>query len=254
MSPLPQRLFLLHGMKRSGNHALVNWLVPQLQCAFFNNMIPLGPILRGKPMPPTISFPQWRHGQDAGRGTPPSTLVSLEDHDLNLQPFSGIDIPLQRILVLRNPRDLFASRVRKAFRVAMPAYPRVDDQIMRRAITLWQQHARCYLHGDASFPGRIAILFDTWFRDAGYRASVSAALGVAFDDSGFGKVSEEGGGSSFDGTRFDGNPAEMALGNRVAALDVLELALLDRVLDSPGMRKLDVAISASLPGHQIVLE
>jgi hypothetical protein len=241
-------------MKRSGNHAIVNWLLPQLHCQVFNNAIPLGPLLRGAPMPAARPFAAWRSEQEQRLGAPVSrAMVTLEDHDLRLAPFYGADLPMRRLLVLRNPRDLFSSRIRKAFRVEMPAYPRADGVVLRRAIDLWKQHARCYLGDAAPFPDRTAILFDAWFQDAGYRAAVSAALGVAFDDSGFGKVTAEGGGSSFDGTRFDGNARLMDVDNRVAALDSCERSLLDTILDEPGMRDLDDAICSADPAAQITL-
>jgi hypothetical protein len=255
MSATPQpQVFLLHGMKRSGNHAIVNWLLPQLNCQVFNNASPLGPLLRGAPMPTARPFDAWRIEQEERRRAPVSrAMVTLEDHDLRLAPFSCADVPLRRLLVLRNPRDLFSSRIRKASRVEMPAYPRVDGAVLRRAIELWKQHARCYLGDAAPYPGRTAILFDAWFQDARYRAAISDALGVAFDDTGFGKVTAEGGGSSFDGTRFDGNARLMDVGNRVAALDAGERSLLDTVLDAPGMRDLDDAIRAADPVAQITL-
>lgn len=241
-------------MKRSGNHAIVNWLKPQLRCPVFNNLIPLGPLLRGNPMPDPRPFAAWRNGQERDLGSSfSSALVTLEDHDLQLAPFLDVDIPLQRLLVLRNPRDLFASRIRKAFRVDMPAYPRGEGAVLQRAIGLWKQHAQCYLGDSSIYPDRIAILFDAWFLDAGYRAAVSDALGVAFDDSGFGKVTPEGGGSSFDGTRFDGNAQLMDLDNRVAALDSTERELLDLVLDAPGVGDLDRAIAATDPRRRITL-
>ena len=40
-------LTLLHGMKRSGNHALVNWLQPMLGAAFHNNAMPVTDHLGG---------------------------------------------------------------------------------------------------------------------------------------------------------------------------------------------------------------
>lgn len=251
---LPSRLFLLHGMKRSGNHAIINWLAPQLRCPVFNNFIAVGPLLRGGTMPGPKSFTAWRDEQERSLGKPlPRALVTLEDHGLELAPFSDVDVPVQRLLLLRNPRDLFASRIRKAFSVDMPAYPRAHGAVLQRAIRLWKQHARCYLDDASTYPGRVAILFDAWFLDAGYRAAISDALGIAFDDSGFGKVGPEGGGSSFDGTRFDGNAQLMDVHNRVAALDPTERELLDLVLDAPGIRELDDAISKSDPYATITL-
>jgi hypothetical protein len=240
------RLWLLHGLKRSGNHALVHWLRPQLRATFFNNLIPLGELLRGKPMPAPRPYRDWVAAQ-----SPPPTdgrvLASLEDHDLATTPFASVDVPATRLLLLRAPDQLFASRIRKAFRVEMPAYPRVDGPVLRRAVALWKQHARCYLGDDAAYPGRVAILFDRWFVDRAYREAIAAALGVPFDDAGFGRVGGEGGGSSFDGTAFDGRAQEMAVGERVAALEPHERALHDALFADEELRALQDAVRTADP-------
>lgn len=244
MSALPP-LMLLHGMKRSGNHALVNWLQPMLRAAFHNNAIPLGPLLRGRPMPARRPYREWLAAQ---AGPPPQrVLVSLEDHPLDTSPFTSVDAPLTRVLLVRMPDQLFASRIRKASLVDMPAYPRVDGPVLRRAVEVWKQHARCLLGDVAPYPDRVAVLFDRWFVDAGYRAAIATALGVGFDDRGFGRVGPEGGGSSFDGTRLDGQPERMAVTDRVGALAADERALLDAVLGDDEMRALQRGLEAADP-------
>lgn len=247
------RVYVLHGMKRSGNHALVNWLLPQLGCAFVNNAIPLGPILRGAAFPEPQPFDVWRarHAPDAGD----RLLVSLEDHRLDMLPFRADGVDLRWIVLVRRPEQLFASRVRKAFRVEMPAYPRANDAVMRRAVDIWKQHARCFLGEDhAACPGRIAVAFDAWVADRGYRLAISRALELRFDDAGFGIVSGEGGGSSFDGKAFDGRGHEMNLRDRVSQLEPHERALLDEVLEDDELRRLAVAVRDADPGSRIVLD
>src|SRR5688500_1596779 len=223
--PHPTRIDLFHGMKRSGNHAVIEWLLPQMRCAFVNNAIPLGPILRGKPFPAPTAFAAWypRQKIESEAQSQRGLLVSLEDHDLGVSPFHREGLDLRHILLVRQPQHLFSSRLRKAWRVDMPAYTRsYEDAVMQRAIGIWKQHARCYLREEDVFPGRIAILFDAWVSDPGYRASVSSALGVEFDDAGFGRVAGVGGGSSFDGTRYHGRGHEMKVLDRVSQLDSRE--------------------------------
>lgn len=248
-------LSLVHGMKRSGNHAIINWLSPQLDCVHFNNLIPLGPILRGRPMPIPEPFAAWRHLQEQRIGMPLCRLlVSLEDHDLRTAPFTDVDVSMNRLLILRNPRQLFASRLRKAFRVDMPAYPRSAGPILQRAVMLWKQHARCYLGEHTHFPGRIAISFDTWFADIDYRRAISAVLGAAFDDVGFGKVSAEGGGSSFDGTGFHGRAHLMSVGDRDAALEPHERKLLDGLFRDDELCALERQFVVADPYRQLVCQ
>lgn len=242
------RLYLLHGMKRSGNHAVINWLLPQTGCTHFNNFIPIGKVLRGSPIPAATDLDIWRDKQAVRTGERPDhLLVSLEDHDLRTQPFRNIRIPITRLLVLRDPRQLFSSRIRKASKVEMPAYPRTNNAVMQRAIRLWKQHASCYLGELDCYPERVAILFDAWFSDPAYRAAISRTLGVPFSDEGFNTVGAEGGGSSFDGIGFDGRPHLMAVTDRVSALDQAERDLLDELFADNELEELCNRVLQSAP-------
>lgn len=247
----PARLpvvYVLHGMKRSGNHALVNWLLPQLRCAFINNAIPIGPILRGGMFPERVPFEAWRSRFAPGSGEMDTFLVSLEDHALEVLPFLTDGIELRRLLIVRRPDQLFSSRIRKAFRVAMPAYPSRNDAVMQRAAATWKQHARCFLGEETqAYPGRTAVSFDAWVASPDYRAAISGSLGVRFDDSGFGRVSDEGGGSSFDGGTFDGHGHEMDLANRVSQLEPHERAVLDEVFADARLQRLSDAVRMAEP-------
>lgn len=244
-------------MKRSGNHAVIEWLLPQAGCAFVNNAIPLGPILRGRPFPAQVEFDAWLAAQEieAGTHSQRGLLVSLEDHELRVSPFTCEGLDLRRILLVRQPENLFSSRLRKAWRVDMPAYARCyEDEVMQRAIAVWKQHARCYLGETAAFPGRIAILFDAWVSDPCYRAAVSSALGIGFDDSGFGRVADVGGGSSFDGTTYHGRGHEMKVLDRVSQLEPRERRVLDRIFAEPESRRLSEAMRLADPLRQLKLE
>jgi hypothetical protein len=241
-------LYLLHGMKRSGNHAITQWLLPQLDCAYFNNLIPLGNLLRGRPLPPSRPLPRWRQAQESARGARlPRLLVSLEDHPLGLMPFHDLDVPLHRLLVVRNARQVFSSRIRKAFQVEMPAYPRGNDAVMQRAVGLWKQHARCFLGDTGDYPGRVAILFDAWFADAGYRAAICTALGTRADDRALQQVSGHGGGSSFDGVDYDGRGHQMAVTDRVSQLQAHERELLAELFQDQELAALADAVEAADP-------
>lgn len=249
-------VYLFHGMKRSGNHAVIEWLLPQLSCAFVNNAIPLGPILRGRPFPAPIMFSSWLAKQEiaAEAQSQRGLLVSLEDHDLNVSPFGCEGLHLQRILLVRQPGSLFSSRLRKAWQVDMPAYTRsYENTVMQRAIGIWKQHARCYLGEDDVFPGRVAILFDAWVSDPHYRAAVSSALGVGFRDIGFGRVADIGGGSSFDGTSYHGRGHEMNVLDRVSQLESREREVLDRIFEEPESSRLREAMRLADPLQQLNL-
>jgi hypothetical protein len=243
------RLYLLHGMKRSGNHALVNWLQPQIGFRFFNNIIPIAPILRGEAkLPRPIDFRQWVVAAGVAQR---HLLASLEDHDLRLSPFLNVDLPCQRLLIVRHPDNLFSSRIHKAFSVENPAYPRETGPLMQRVLSLWKQHVRAYLNSTDEYAGRVAIYFDAWFENVEYRQAISARLGVDFDDSGLSRVSGLGGGSSFDGTQWHGNTSKMAVNKRLDLLDERERTLLEELYRDPEMQDLRDALAGSDPFQRL---
>ena len=135
-------LLLQYGMKRSGNHAISAWLVCKMTCEFVNNLVPIGPILQNNlPYPESQHFQLWKAQYNSTK----IIYVTLEDIELDYEPFHRVDSRSQKILVLRHPDNVFSSRIRKAFNVNMSAYPRNNSAIMQRSVGIWKQHARCYL-------------------------------------------------------------------------------------------------------------
>ena len=58
------------------------------------------------------------------------------------------------------------------------------------------------------------ILYDKWCIDADYRREICYNLNLKYTNCGFRDVSDNGGGSSFDGTEFHGRAQEMKTGER----------------------------------------
>lgn len=246
--------YLLHGMKRSGNHALVCWLLPQIDALFVNNAIPLGPILRGLAvMPDPVPFDVWC----AERGRPKECgerdfVVSLEDHALSVTPFLERGVRLRRLLILRRAEQMFSSRLRHAAHVDMRVFPRRNDNVMQRVVSVWKQHARCFLGmEDDVYPGRIAISFEAWVTDGNYRRALCDAMEIEFDDRAFGKVGRQGGGSSFDGMSFDGKGHLMNVLDRVSQLVPGEREVLDEILQDSELQDLSDLVQKADPYRQI---
>lgn len=246
MSPTPP-LILLHGLKRSGNHALVNWLRPQANLLFFNNIIPIGPILRGETtMPEPVPYPIWlkrrlsfRRRLLLGIRSRP-VLASLEDHPLTLRPFLDPPPGTHHLLLLRDPANLFASRIRKSVRFAHPhpAYPGEFNQDMQRAVDLWIAYAREFVGETSMLENKTCVYFNRWYAEPDYRRGISDALGVKFSDSGYARVSQTGGGSSFDSTTYDQNNQAMRVLDRHAQLSDEERPLHEQILADPELQQL----------------
>ncbi|QDH70995.1 hypothetical protein [Marilutibacter alkalisoli] len=248
--PSTPSVFLLHGMKRSGNHALVRWLLPQIDGTFVNNAIPIGPILRGvETMPDPAPFIAWQASRPELRKEKPGgkLLVGLEDLELSVSPWQVEGVRMHRLLILRRPEQMFSSRVRHASRVEMVAFPKDNNHVMQRVSTVWKQHARCFLGLEDTYPGRVAISFEAWVTCRDYRHAISEALGLVFDDSAFGKVGLQGGGSSFDGMAYEGRGHEMNVLDRVSQLKAPERAVLDEIFLDTELRELSEAVHQADP-------
>ncbi len=244
-----QGVFFLHHMKRSGGHAIINWLLDNFPGAgFVNNDLPIQPILSARRSLPT-SLPlfadwlEWKRQRDqlAGNTIDPSPLlVSLEDHQLWVRPFTHPEA--RRIVIVRDPRNLFASRIRRASDSNLLAFRRDHPQMRARAIRIWQEHARAALSGVDRGQPVTAIYYDAWLIGDGYRMSVAAQLGIADPLPPSGRVASEGRGSSFGQMQI--NPAHLL--NRANFLNDAEKAALVGIMAEPETAELADQIASEI--------
>ncbi|NJM97764.1 MAG: hypothetical protein HC800_11935 [Phormidesmis sp. RL_2_1] len=111
------------------------------------------------------------------------------------------------VLILRDPFNLFASRLKQGF---------IATKAKRMSmVAMWLQYAKEFV-GESNYLTNhlVCISYNRWFVDASYRAQLAEHLGLTFSDLGREKVCGMGGGSSFDGTDFSGRAAEMNVLNR----------------------------------------
>ena len=114
-------------MKRSGNHAVINWIKAQGTFLFFNNVVPIRPILLGKkPIPPPENFDAWTKDKVYASRIPLhgafkriayaryGLITNVEDHDLKLKIFRNIKNRGINILIVRSPSNFFSSRIRRS--------------------------------------------------------------------------------------------------------------------------------------------
>ncbi|NET30799.1 MAG: hypothetical protein F6K19_02185 [Cyanothece sp. SIO1E1] len=264
-----KRVIIIYGMKRSGNHAIINWLKAHDYFFFFNNVIPIDPILRGeKIIPSPEDFNLWLQ-----RRLPQnifgncnfkkiekfayflnlkkfalrkhSLIVSLEDHELWVRPFLKADHDVINILILRDPRNMFSSRIRKASLINNLAYPNHSGPLMDRVLELWKIYAREYLGLTNYLENKLCIYFNSWFSDQNYRQSISQNLNIEFNDSGFSQVSRTGLGSSFDGVQYSGESQNMRVLTREKFLNDSERQLLEAVLADDELQNLTDRITAT---------
>lgn len=210
------------GMSRSGNHAIINWVLSQApgRTCYLNCVEPkTNPFRSARPAQGqscranfpfdlrmeregTLSRKDWLvyNYEDCFLG-----LVSSPEYERRRDEYVGTSARRTDALVLRDPFNLFASR-KRGIHSPVP---------VRTAARIWKQHARAVLGSGAGLgPDSVCILYNRWVCDRSYRAAVAASLGVPFTDAGFNRVARCGGGSSFDGMRFDGKAERMDVFHR----------------------------------------
>ncbi|KKI98258.1 hypothetical protein PROH_20315 [Prochlorothrix hollandica PCC 9006 = CALU 1027] len=221
-----QREIRLVGMRRTGNHALSQWLQAQMEgtVLYCNNLEVLESPYRHKYEVLRDHFSQHRqvmerfHQESLGHFSPKDWLLySYEDHDLGrvVHPYFEVkhDLYLGRsqtrhdVLVLRDPFNLFASRLKSQMQpVRNPRRTMVD---------LWLAYAREFV-GETRYlrHNPRCISYNQWVQDRDYRQGIAQGLGLVFSDRGLQQVSGCGNGSSFDGQGFQGNAQAMAVFDR----------------------------------------
>jgi hypothetical protein len=206
------------GMSRSGNHAIINWILAQwpgrtcwLNCAEAGtNPFATARPLHGDDRVHRATFLVDLAAERSGKHAPKDLLLHSYE-DTFLKPLASTDErrealtgPAQRrldILILRDPYNLFASRMAGHMGWVSP----------RVAVRIWSQHAREFCAPRHLRHDLIAVSYNDWATSREYRRSISDQLGVEFDDTSSRRVPATGGGSSFDGTAHDGAAHRMAV-------------------------------------------
>jgi hypothetical protein len=242
-------VFLIHHMKRSGGHAVVNWLMENASgAAFVNNEIPIEDILQGRRSMSdgSLSYESWlqnkRHLPRFSETVNASStlIVSLEDHELRVKPFNHLDT--QTIIILRQPENLFASRIKKAAVTSLKAYDLTDPQFLNRAIRIWKEHARAALGiNEHSMPIK-TILYDAWLTGKAYRATLARDFDFSAPSDPIRRVASAGGGSSFGQT--EAQPGDLL--RRSDFLDDAERTVLKSIMADPEMADLADRINSHL--------
>lgn len=196
------------GMRRSGNHAIINWVLKQASGAtmHLNNIkVPGDP---------------WETcDNDPVRPDGPLDLLLYSYEDVRPKRVAQCSAPRKRagwfgtaqrhctIIILRNPANMFASRLRSGFTTAPLRYFDQAD--------LWMLYAREFL-GITRYLGEdiIPVSFDRWSEDREYRRGIAENLGIPFTDAGFDEVTAFGGGSSFEGTSLNKQASAMNVRQR----------------------------------------
>ncbi len=205
------------GLRRSGNHAIINWIRNQHtgKACHLNNIRPDKSPYRNL----YFHYQTEKLKQESiGNFSPKDCLMySYEDYPLEAiataewekkhDLYVGKSRKKYDVLIIRDPLNLLASRLKRKFMDT-----KANDWSV---VDLWIAYAKEYL-GETNYlsNNKICINYNHWFSDAKYRQSLASQLDCKFSDYGFDQVKSEGGGSSFDGRKFNGSATQMNVLNR----------------------------------------
>lgn len=226
--------FRIVGISRSGNHAIINWIIRQLEGSYcflncaepkHNPYLTARPLsLEGKVYETNIGGFDLREEQEKNFSQKDYLLYNYEDcflGSLNKKAqkeerteWVGGSKNKRDILILRDPFNLFASRIKAGLIRGHYTHHGAKPISILTLKRLYKQHAREFLGKKNNLKNKVTIQFNSWVTNKEYRREITDRLGLHFTDEGLRDVSAVAGGSSFDGIRLTGKAEKMNLNSR----------------------------------------
>ncbi len=212
-----QKEIRIVGLRRSGNHAIINWIRKQAtgKVRHLNNI----PAQKNPYRVLYQHYPKERLQLDAiGKFLKLDCLLySYEDYALSQitdwrfekkhELYFGRSSVRYDVIILRDPFNLIASRLKQGYlKVKAPE---------QTIINLWLEYAKEFL-GETQYlkNNKLCINYNRWFIDYKYRQQLATKLKLEFTDTGINEVKPQGGGSSFEGLKLNGKANEMKVLDR----------------------------------------
>jgi hypothetical protein len=220
------KLILMVGLKRSGLHAVANWLVGLSHPAVLINNSPLKRLGFSSPMSRTLTTSPLPVRLYAGHpalcidddgqekltvlsGSEKLMIVLFQSQSLqHLAQHTMIEgvhaRKTQVLLQLRDPFNWSASYRAKS--------REAEDDL--HWPPLWREYASEFTGKTKYFPAARHLNYNRWLQDRSYRESIAQSLSLPFNDNHRNVVTDHAGGSSFEATLFQRRGSEMRLTER----------------------------------------
>lgn len=254
---MEQVVFRAFGVRRAGNHAIIDWIINNARTDDFLHLNNCAPGRKpqdsfielnrgGRIQYANVRFEQETLDMANSHDEAAFLLISYEDRDtlaaLNKSAAYSVgfdDRVRMNIVIYREFLNWFASYyklIAKNLRTEDPAIRRSEQTLT--GVRHWLHVTQVATHPNL---GRrapaVAICYDDWRRDEALRLRLLEDMGLPGRDAALPAVSTFGGGSSFDGLAQGRQAAELATDRRWEAMRddayfrrLLELALCDPVL------------------------
>ncbi|MEM0981463.1 MAG: hypothetical protein AAGH78_14450 [Cyanobacteria bacterium P01_H01_bin.58] len=261
------------GLRRSGNHAVQNWVIRQNNSSFVHlndcklygktknpyenfskvTISGINPLIYHQGLLKYRRYLQYLLNPEVeylyGRNRPELNRGNLRNYHSKSLLLHGYEhYSLDQVIGdwFETQRDGFVGKSQQRFDVVILRDPfnvfaslihRGEDMDKVDSISRkWVEHAREYLGLTNHFKNRVCISYNQWFTDKGYRQQIAKSLDLNFSDAGINTVVNVGHGSSFDGTTYDGIARAMPV--LVRYKKYLEHPAMQRVLAHEELRDL----------------
>ncbi|MCC5931178.1 MAG: hypothetical protein JJU28_18160 [Cyclobacteriaceae bacterium] len=191
-----KKLIIFTGLKRSGNHAIINWIIGQEPGVIgFYNDLPIEKSMFKGQMESHFSIVKTKF--------PASVICSYEDK-LPKDVFSNKNInhikktfghfqSIIKIILIRDPFNYFSSRMHHHNNIKLFSD---NPETLLDNINKWKIYARTIIM-DKNIHNYLFINYNDWVLNLQYRKKISTLIGVKFNDIRFLEQSKYGKGSSF---------------------------------------------------------
>jgi hypothetical protein len=190
-------LYIFFGMKRCGQHAVINWICKQHggSILFKNNCNLLGHG-RGE-------LTIYKGGEEYGAWGFEDASVDLIRKALRSNRFKGA----KPVMIVRDPFNWVASSLHRTKLYKSPIERSVATYLPER-IQIYKEYF------NNPIEGMLVVNFNKWFIDRFYRENLCKQLNITFTDEGKNEVPKRGSGSSFDKRKFNGKAEQMKVLDR----------------------------------------
>lgn len=191
-----KKAYVIFAMKRSGHHAIVHWIGYNQPCAMHFNDYKI----HGKDFIPAHITKPVIFGNP--KNEPDIHIYNMEDFNpvllpkLRKLPVWGDYDEVQYIMVLRDPFNWIASCLKCGGGMA---------KRLKRRIELYKAQANLFKTENDI----LCVNYNKWVKSEIYRIGLAKYLDLPTCDEGVEKLSERGGGSSFDKKKFKNNASKM---------------------------------------------
>lgn len=266
------------GLKRSGNHAIINWLFYQIPgvAIFLNNCYPAGQKLnlyQGKGQIVGKGINYWDFKRKIFFEKNPfanQTTVSYSKEDRRLNHKKLRELPKNALIIsfenrninqisalldkkhnelVGNSNEVFSVIIlRDPFNLFASVYKKWGEKSLIQSADLWKEYAQAFMEYESKKSRYfLGINYNNWVTQLSYRQSIVEKIQIPFDDSAKNVVANFAGGSSFDEMSYESDAHQMSVFNR---WQVFEHDEKFRRLFEPEIIELTEQIFGRIPGTE----